>query len=101
MNELLAAGWGMGLAAQAEGEPRFFLKARSVFPPSGQGGLRARLSRPTLTKASPFFVQGRTMSKEELSIHDTIEYLNELLALDAKAMAAMSGSRVIDRWQSS
>ena len=41
------------------------------------------------------------MSKEEVSIHDTIEYLNELLALDAKAMAAMIGSRVIDRWQSS
>ena len=92
-------GWGSLLRQRAS--PDFSSKRDRFSRPRDRGGLRARLSRPTLTKASPFFVQGRTMSKEELSIHDTIEYLNELLALDAKAMAAMSGSRVIDRWQSS
>jgi hypothetical protein len=38
--------------------------------------------------------KGGTVSREEVSIDDTIEYLNELLALDAKAMAALIGSRV-------
>jgi hypothetical protein len=33
------------------------------------------------------------MSREDVSIDDAIEYLNELLALDARAMATVIGSR--------
>jgi hypothetical protein len=92
MNELLAAGWGMGLAAQAEGEPRFLLKARSVFPPSGQGRVTGSSLEAHINEGEPVFYQSRTMTRQEVSIEDAIAYLNELLALDAKAMGAMIGS---------
>jgi hypothetical protein len=34
------------------------------------------------------------MSREQVSIDDTIEYLNELLSVDANAIAALVGFRV-------
>jgi hypothetical protein len=85
----------MGLAARQGASPDFSSYRDRLSRPGDSGRGYGLVFEAHSKEGEPVFYQkGRTMIREEVSIHDTIEYLNELLALDAKAMATMIGSRV-------